>query len=193
MTWSIGFRAPAWRDLLAAWVDERYATMPGDARYGDPARIPASDPGEIPPGDLAHLVDGLRRAMSADDRELTRWLGRHLTEPKGELLDIMPLPGPMPPDATRQVLDGASRLERHGAARLAWIGGEQCVHLYVNGREHTLPQESASLVSLLCGRMDYDSQALQVAAAPVPGGTELLLELCAAGILLPVAGDADQP
>ncbi|OOG20615.1 cupin [Thioalkalivibrio denitrificans] len=189
MTWSIGFRAPAWRDLLAAWVDERYAAMSGDARYEDPARPPATDPGEIPPADLAQLISGMREAMSADDRELGRWLGRHLTEPKGELLDIMKLPESMSPDAASQVLDGASRLERHGAARLAWIGGLQCVHLYVNGREHTLPPESAVLVRLLCGALDYDAQALQSAAAPVPGGAELLLELCAAGVLLPVAGD----
>jgi 50S ribosomal protein L16 3-hydroxylase len=193
MTWSVGFRAPAWRDLMAAWVDGRYVTLPADARYGDPDLAPQSQAGEITADALTRLIRGLREAMGAKDNELARWLGRHLTEPKAELLEHMVVPEPLSGDEAWAVFEASVRLERHGAARLAWIRGEGAIYLYVNGREHALAPQAESLARLLCDLVTFDTRLLRASAQSVPGGTELLLQLCRAGVLLPIPVGVDEP
>jgi 50S ribosomal protein L16 3-hydroxylase len=49
MTWSVGFRAPAWRDLIAAWVDARYEALPANRRYGDRNSRSRTTPARSPP------------------------------------------------------------------------------------------------------------------------------------------------
>jgi 50S ribosomal protein L16 3-hydroxylase len=192
MTWSIGFRAPAWRDLMASWVDERYASIPADDRYGDAGMSVQENPGEITPEALRRLIRGLRAALDTRDAELARWLGRHLTEPKAELLEHLPLPEPVSGDEARALLDRTDRLERHGAARLAWIRGEAGPILFVNGREHHMPPGCEPLVRLLCGEMSFETRSINQLADNLPEAEALLVDLCGAGVLLPIPGPSDQ-
>jgi 50S ribosomal protein L16 3-hydroxylase len=188
MTWSVGFRAPAWRDLMAAWLDARYESLPPDSRYGD-AGLPVQDnPGEITCEALDRLISGLREAMNAGDRELAHWLGCHLTEPKAELLERLMPPEPRSVQDARRVLARASTLERHGAARLAWIRAEDGVHFFANGRQHTLGPGAEPLVRMLCGDMSYETESLRRLTHGEEGAETLLLDLCRAGVLLPVPG-----
>ena len=77
LTFSIGFRAPSGRELLAATLRARGV----DALYRDPVLRPARHPGEITPAALR----GLRRlAREALDRGLETAIGELVTEPKGE-------------------------------------------------------------------------------------------------------------
>jgi 50S ribosomal protein L16 3-hydroxylase len=131
--------------------------------------------------------------MGAKDNELARWLGRHLTEPKAELLEHMVVPEPLSGDEAWAVFEASVRLERHGAARLAWIRGEGAIYLYVNGREHALAPQAESLARLLCDLVTFDTRLLRASAQSVPGGTELLLQLCRAGVLLPIPVGVDEP
>jgi 50S ribosomal protein L16 3-hydroxylase len=184
MTWSVGFRAPAWRDLIAAWVDARYEALPANRRYGDRELEIQDNPGEITTDALARLMAGMREAMSMNDAALTRWLGCHLTEPKAELLEHLPLPEPLTDDEARDLLHRPGRLERHGAARLAWMRLDDGLGLYVNGREHRLPPGAEPLVRTLCGEWTLEALLLRRLALGVGGAEALLLELCKAGVLL---------
>jgi 50S ribosomal protein L16 3-hydroxylase len=184
MTWSVGFRAPAWRDLIAAWVDARYEALPANRRYGDRELEIQDNPGEITTDALARLMAGMREAMGMNDAALARWLGCHLTEPKAELLEHLPLPEPLMDDEARDLLHGPGRLERHGAARLAWMRQDDGLALYVNGREHRLPPGAEPLVRTLCGEWTFEAPLLRRLALGVGGAEALLLELCKAGVLL---------
>ncbi|WP_081617203.1 cupin domain-containing protein [Thioalkalivibrio sulfidiphilus] len=186
MTWSVGFRAPAWRDLLAAWVDQRYETLAPQDRYTDPGLEPQDNPGEISSPALARLIAGLRRAMAVDDAELARWLGSVLTEPKAELLEHMCLPEPLTDDAVSAMLEGSGILERHGAARMAWIRADEGFCLFVNGQEHLLPSDAEALVRYLCGQQTYEARMLMQLCTSYKDGEGLLRKLCEAGVLLPV-------
>jgi 50S ribosomal protein L16 3-hydroxylase len=126
----------------------------------------------------------MREAMSMNDAALTRWLGCHLTEPKAELLEHLPLPEPLTDDEARDLLHRPGRLERHGAARLAWMRLDDGLGLYVNGREHRLPPGAEPLVRTLCGEWTLEAPLLRRLALGVGGAEALLLELCKAGVLL---------
>ncbi|ACL72931.1 Cupin 4 family protein [Thioalkalivibrio sulfidiphilus HL-EbGr7] len=186
MTWSVGFRAPAWRDLMAAWVDQRYEALAPQDRYADPGLEPQDNPGELSAAALARLIAGLRRAMAVDDAELARWLGTVLTEPKAELLEHMQLPETLTRDEALGLLQDGVSLERHGAARLAWMSDHGGLRLFVNGQEHLLPEAAGPLVRHLCAETAYDGKALWGLASGIDSAEDLLMSLCIAGILLEI-------
>ncbi len=186
MTWSVGFRAPAWRDLMATWVDQRYEALAPQDRYADPGLEPQDNPGELTAATLARLIAGLRRAMAVDDAELARWLGTVLTEPKAELLEHMQLPETLTRDKALGLLQDGVSLERHGAARLAWMSDDGGLRLFVNGQEHLLPEAAGPLVRHLCAETAYDGKALWGLASGIDSAEDLLMSLCMAGILLEI-------
>lgn len=79
MTWSIGFRAPAWRDLLFSRLEAILDTT-GTELYADPARAASEHPHEIAGADLAALRRGLHERFG-DPATLDRFLGEFLTRP----------------------------------------------------------------------------------------------------------------
>jgi 50S ribosomal protein L16 3-hydroxylase len=186
MTWSVGFRAPAWRDLAAAWADTRYEELSSSDRYGDAQLGIQTDPGEISEAALDRLVTGLRRALDSDDNTLKRWLGRYLTEAKAELLEHMVVPEPLTDDQAGALLEDSGKLERHGAARMAWIRQDMGFCLFVNGQEHQLPIDAESLLHYLCERHTYEPRLLMRMSASCGDAQKLLKGLCKAGVLLPV-------
>jgi len=84
MTWSIGFRAPAWRDLLfsrlEAILDVARPHRGADPLFTDPGRTASEHPHEIAAADLAALRRGLLERFG-DPATLDRFLGEFLTRP----------------------------------------------------------------------------------------------------------------
>ncbi|MFO8003501.1 cupin domain-containing protein [Thioalkalivibrio sp.] len=96
MTWSIGFRAPAWRDLLAALLEERLAVT-GPELFGDPGRRPVDRAREIAAEDLTALRQGLLRHLGTNASELDRFLGEFLTRPPDRDADTDAPPAQLDP------------------------------------------------------------------------------------------------
>ncbi len=78
MTWSIGFRAPVWRDLLAGLLESRLAVT-GPELFADPGRRPVRRAHELGSEDLAALRQGLLTRLGTSKGELNRFLGEFLT------------------------------------------------------------------------------------------------------------------
>ena len=76
MTYSIGFRAPTRREVLAALLRPRGE----DARYRDPSLRPARHPGEIPAYALRGLRELAKGALAGPDFDTA--VGELLTEPQ---------------------------------------------------------------------------------------------------------------
>jgi 50S ribosomal protein L16 3-hydroxylase len=89
MTCSIGFRAPAWRELLEPWLETLVTRTPADERYGDPGSAPTRNPARLPDAFIEATVDELRRrrATRADARDV---LLAFLTEPKPNVVFTRP-------------------------------------------------------------------------------------------------------
>lgn len=110
LTYSVGFRAPTYQELLEPWLMD-FADHAGlRGRYADRGLAPTRRPAALPPPmvERLHVALTRRRPRPADTR---RFLLRHLTEPKAQVVFARP-PRRLSP------LRFSQRLRRHGA-RLA--------------------------------------------------------------------------
>ncbi len=138
MTCSVGFRAPAWREMAQSWCETLIDSTLPPGRYVDPPLRPQSESAEIRPQAIERITEHLRR-LTADNPELLQdWLGAYLTETKDNLQ-------PVPPEPPLNATDFAAELDRHGHllrsgyARLAFSRGTRVNRLFANGRCHALP------------------------------------------------------
>ena len=92
LTWSIGFRAPSDREIVAGFLgflDER-VEPPG--RYADPGAAAARHPGEVPAPMIAHVERALQRSMRWSRHDVRDFAGRYLSEPKNNAVFAAPRP-----------------------------------------------------------------------------------------------------
>lgn len=83
MTYSIGFRAPAWQELAEHFLQFMADTIELDGRYADPDLRPSPRPAEIPASMLEQVSQALNQIrFERDDTDL--FLGEYLSTPKPE-------------------------------------------------------------------------------------------------------------
>jgi len=85
MTCSIGFRAPAYRELAGhflAWLSETVEDNEAlSGRYSDPGQNATLHPAQMP-ADLVRAVSERLKAMRWSEADVSEFLGTHLSEPK---------------------------------------------------------------------------------------------------------------
>ena len=127
MTFSIGFRAPSRLEYLRAWLGDAADGITGaDPRYVDHGRIATSTPAEIPLS-LDRQLARWARSWRPTERELHRFNGRFLTEPKANVWFEPPARklGPLP--FARHAARHGLRIDRR--TRIAYRGRD----LFING------------------------------------------------------------
>jgi 50S ribosomal protein L16 3-hydroxylase len=149
MTWSVGFRAPAWGELAASWCEHSAQHRLPPGRYRDPGLRPQTRPGEILPAVFKSVRETLSAALChASEQELRAWFGGFVTEPK-EQLEVYPAEAPIAPD---DLLDRLAhrRLRRNGYSRMAFCHGPGNVDLlFVNGSVYEIPASQGGLLALI--------------------------------------------
>ena len=145
-SFSIGFRAPRVSDLLARWVDHRLEDLDGDWLLHDPAREPASSPGEITNRDLNRTRAQLRDALESDD---PRWFGEVLTQSGHHHDATEPLPLPA---------DGY--LLRRSGSPVAWHLGDTLL-VFASGESYRCPAELANLAQAIAADQPVDIRDAQ--------------------------------
>jgi 50S ribosomal protein L16 3-hydroxylase len=157
-TYSIGFRAPARRDLLLACLERIGRRLDPAPLYEDGDVRPQAEPGEIAPRALARL----RRLLSEAWREAGR---ATLVDVLGEVLTDSPSP-PATLRRARRADDVAARVRRGAAllrepgCRAAFTRVGRRTTLFVDGRAHPLPPAVAGLAPLLTRARRVDTPAL---------------------------------
>lgn len=141
ITLSIGYRAPAVGEIMAALAEQSVACIAADRRYTDPYVKPVQHPGQIDDS----VIDRLQNIVSslATDRDmLADSFGALMTEPKYEF-------GPEQFDGEdwRGKRHGSAKLVRHPAARFAYREGTGDSKLYVNGEWFECSTTLARLLS----------------------------------------------
>jgi 50S ribosomal protein L16 3-hydroxylase len=127
MTCSIGFRAPAWRELRAEFLAYLQERTPDGGLYGDPDLRPASQPGRIG-ADVLRRVSATLAGIRWNDADVLRFLGSYLTEPKPHVVFRAPQRPLAPAQFARRAagegvaLDARSRMLY--ARSLVFINGE---------------------------------------------------------------------
>lgn len=171
MTYSIGFRAPSRRELIAAWCDEVLADLTDADRYGDPGLARQDNPGEISPDALARLL-ALVTERIADADAFARWFGRFNSVPRYPEIDWSPEEPIGPEDLVAGVI-----LVRNPASRFAFIAGPPTL-LFVDGEEFACRDDMVALAERLCAAPEMEIPASLSAAA-----RDLLHTLCNRGCL----------
>ena len=179
LTYSIGFRAPSGRELLAAVFRQGLARERGSRLYRDPALRPARHPGEIG----AAALRGLRALTESEWRGLSGQgfeaaVGALLTEPK---TGLAPLRTADPRRVRERIRNGAS-LARVPGARLLFTRHRGNALLFAEGHVFPLPPRLAFAGPLLTGSTRLPSPKLKPHLR-VPGFSALVAGLVSAGAL----------
>ena len=78
MTWSMGFKAPSFHDMLINYLEE-FETSNQHKRYMDPRLEIQQNPGEITGLQLKQLKDWFVQQINEDDEIFARWAARFLS------------------------------------------------------------------------------------------------------------------
>lgn len=85
LTYSIGFRAPTYQELLEPWLADFADHAQVEGRYGDRGLAAARRPAALPGGMVKRIHGALRRKLPTQ-RDTQRFLLRYLTEPKAQIV-----------------------------------------------------------------------------------------------------------
>lgn len=173
LTYSIGFRAPTYQELLEPWLaDFAEATMVA-GRYMDPGLARARRPAALPAGMAARIHDTLSQKRPGV-RDTRRFLLRHLSEPKAQIVFARP----SRPASAQQFRRGATArgimLDR--STRMMYAGAE----IGINGEHLRVPAGCDRPFHTLADQRAIDPATL---AALPDSGHALLHDWYAAGWL----------
>jgi 50S ribosomal protein L16 3-hydroxylase len=155
MTWSVGLRAAAWRELAADWCEHQSVRALPPGRYRDPGLSPQPHRGEVLPEVFAHVRSTLERALAgAGPDEFRAWLGAVLTEPKEHLRLALAEPC-LTPGEFRRAFEAQELLLRHGWSRLLFCRGEAGDDLlFASGEVHRLAKPLGPLLEVITDHRD---------------------------------------
>ena len=88
-TYSIGFRAPSHQELMSRFLIYLEERLDGGGRYGDPDLSVPTHPAQLGAG-MIEKVERVLGGISWTRRDVTEFLGSHLTEPKPQVLFAPP-------------------------------------------------------------------------------------------------------
>ncbi|MCF7990335.1 MAG: cupin domain-containing protein [Thiohalocapsa sp.] len=153
VTWSVGMRAPSWRELASAWMEAVADDLARAGRYRDPGLKLQDTSTEILPEVFESIRERIESALrTADADQFRARIGALLTEPKEHL----ELEHRQPPWSEARILDSLrrqGRLWREGASRLLFCrAADADGHdiLFANGEVHPLAPGSGDFLALLC-------------------------------------------
>jgi 50S ribosomal protein L16 3-hydroxylase len=161
MTWSVGFRAPAWRELAMAWCEYAAERRLPAERYRDLQPLPQTHSGEIHHQVFERVRARLEEGLDGASPQLFReWFGGFVTEPKAHL-QVFPADDPLEPAGFRSTLSAHAGLARHPFSRMAFCAGaDRTDLLFANGEVHRLPARHHALLPVLTSAPRLRSQDL---------------------------------
>lgn len=164
-TFSVGFQAPRTVDLVQNWLESFTRNSKFTKRFTDQNRQVQINSGEITKTDLNTLSSLILDSIDEQKAELNIFLGKTLTESKGEL----------PPE--HHETDASDSLsyhpeqdyERESWLRLAYIIGEEeknktdskIIHFFADGHHIELPNKMLTDIQELCENYYFSSESLQ--------------------------------
>ena len=156
ITYSIGFRAPSAQELGFRFLEFLQDRLELDGVYADPDLKATRTPGRVPAEMIARTASMLEE-LRWSQRDVVRFLGCHLSEPKGEVVFARP---------TRilAIREFVRRMEREGVrlvlrTRMLTRGR----HIFINGESRYCQSESARLLAKLADKREL---------APIRPGAE---------------------
>lgn len=174
ITCSIGFRAPGYQEMTAAWcqylIDQR---IPPE-RYRDPELSPQTHPAEISGHTMARIGELLEQFLHRDPEQQRRWFGRFITEGKPQL-EVLPAEPGLTSDGFLQRWRQTGTLMRNPMSRFAFSQG-QVDYLFVDGNEYAMVPGQRRLLRQITRDHRFDYTLLQPLMT-TPDDRELMCRL----------------
>jgi len=161
MTWSVGFRAPAWHELAVSWCEHTAERHLLQRRYGDPGLQVQAHSGEILPQVFENIHRTLKEGFcNQSEQAFRQWFGCFATEPKEQLL-VYPNEAPQSPMALHAALHAGLVLQRNSYSRMAFCRGTDGTDLlFANGEAYPFPAKHGQLLPRLTGKSRLDNSDL---------------------------------
>lgn len=160
MTCSIGFRAPAYRELAGhflAWLSETVEDNEDlGGRYADAGERAATRPAQLPAG-MAKAVAERLKALQWNSQMVSEFLGSHLSEPKPgvEFAEIADMP----------LRRYATLASRHGVVLApASIALYDRANFFLNGEAYEPPAELMPCLKKLADNRQLSAQEVESCA-----------------------------
>lgn len=177
MTFSIGFLAPCYRDMLLDYIDHAATQVDPSARYADPNLQLPTHAGAIAPEAL-HQVQQTIRQLPLDDASINHWFGRFVSESRAGTT----YPTPQPPytmETWQAEFAQTGYLRRW--ARMVFIDDERGRTLFAEGQAFALSTDQHFLAPLLTQQRDFAYTQLNPQLNPT--ACQLLVDLTNQGFL----------
>lgn len=172
MTYSVGFRAPSWQDVLLGVCDKVSENLAEQGSVNDKRRFAApsnnDEPhhAEIHSSDIQYLHQELSNFINQPEL-LADWLATHMTEVKYPEYHS-DLPQEESAAALQEALNGTLCF-RPGDARLSYrhLGDQNPkIALYCNGDKIEIADELEPLIQVICDQMEFDFSELDTDKHP---------------------------
>ncbi|WP_019140685.1 cupin domain-containing protein [Noviherbaspirillum massiliense] len=160
MTYSIGFRAPAYQELGEAFLQFMAEAVELPGRYADPDLSPTRNPAEIGSGMLTRIAEELSKIRFTRE-DITIFLGEYLSEPKPNVFFE-------PPQRPLNIERFSRSAARRGIAlsprtRMLYRG----VHVFINGESFIAGKNERRPLHDLANARRLDGAAIQAASRDV--------------------------
>jgi len=149
LNYSVGFRAPAQKDLVTGLADHLIDHELTGQRFSDPQRQVSNHCGAISDQDLAQVQQMLRQMV--DDKEFcSQWFGSYISHAKHELDATEPDPH-YGEEEIAEYLEEGSVLAKLGGLRTLYYQSDANadIQLFINGERYLLPANQLDTVRKL--------------------------------------------
>lgn len=142
MTYSIGFRAPAYQELGEAFLQFMADSIDLPGRYADPALKPTDRPAQLDTAMVAQVAQALQKVRFTDD-DIAIFLGEFLSEPQAGVFFAPPS------RAQSAAVFGASAARRGVVLDLKSKMLYRGRHVFINGESFAVGRTDRSVLATL--------------------------------------------
>lgn len=147
MTCSVGFRAPAYNEILRSFSDFVGEPLGREQRYADPDLPHLDNAGEITPQALSQVQSILQRYLN-DEKKLREWFGRFVTSPKYP--ELQPDSEPVDFKDLKRACQAPITLVHNEGSRYSYIDESDRTLLFVDGECYPTTGSCRLLARELC-------------------------------------------
>lgn len=160
MTYSIGFRAPAYQELGEAFLQFMADSIDLPGKYADPDLQATAHPAEISRAMLSRISDELIKVQFSED-DMTLFLGSYLSEPKANVT-FTPPPRPLSAEKfTQAAIKRGITLSRK--TQMLYRGK----HIFINGESFSAARADKAALDLLANHRVLEGDAVAAASIDV--------------------------
>lgn len=158
LSYSIGFRAPSYTEIISQYAASLCAEFTEDQRYSDPDLTLQSNTAEISAESFKRVKSLLLDALQ-NENEIEQWFGRHMTQRKYPELSYFPENEFTDANFAEALANGIT-LEKHPASRLAFQQKDDRLYLFTDGEAFIIEQKNEAATALLAELCDKNISLL---------------------------------